>query len=89
MEIQSESSSECAFRTSRSTNSRRDRWQEARRIGGARLAARASVQRVAHKHQRSPGLRPGNWNSGRGVLRSLPRCFEKERNSAVILAQTV
>jgi len=40
------------------------------------------------EHQRSPGLRPGNANSGRGVERSLPRDLLNWRNSAVISEQT-
>lgn len=56
---------------------------------GAASLSNASSQRAAHKHQASPGFRPGNPNSGLGVERSLPRYFEKARNSASIFAQTV
>jgi hypothetical protein len=35
----------------------------------------ASCQRAAHRHQRSPGCRPGDPTSVAGVLRSLPRVF--------------
>jgi hypothetical protein len=40
---------------------------------GAWFASNASCQRGAHKHQRSPGFRPGKPSSGMGVERSLPR----------------
>jgi hypothetical protein len=43
---------------------------------GAWFASNASCHRGAHKHQRSPGLRPGKPSSGTGVERSLPRDFE-------------
>src|SRR4029453_641737 len=56
---------------------------------GAWFASNASCQRGAHRHQRSPGLRPGKPSSGTGVERSLPRDFEKSRNAALITAQTV
>ena len=49
----------------------------------------ASRQRGAHKHQRSPGLRPGKPNWGIGVERSLPEDLENSRNAAVMTAQTV
>jgi hypothetical protein len=47
-----------------------------------------SFQRVAHRHQRSPGCKPGKPISGTGVLRSLPRDLLNARNSFVISAQT-
>jgi hypothetical protein len=56
---------------------------------GAWSASSASRQRSAHKHQRSPGLRPGKPNCGIGVERSLPRDLENSRNAAVMTAQTV
>src|SRR5579883_1255352 len=56
---------------------------------GAWPAAKASCQRGAQRHQRSPGLRPRKPNCGTGVERSLPCALEKARNSAVITAQTV
>ncbi len=54
-----------------------------------RPASSASRQRAAHRHQRSPACRPGNWYSGCGVVRSLPRPAEKSRNSALTRAHTV
>jgi hypothetical protein len=51
-------------------------------------ASKASFQRKAHKHQRSPSLSPGNWYIGIGVLRSLPRALEKAKNLSVITEQT-
>ncbi len=50
---------------------------------GAAFASRASTQRKAQRHQRSPDLRPGKPNSGRGVLKSFPRCLLNARNSSV------
>src|SRR5262249_883095 len=52
-------------------------------------ASRASCQRGAQRHQRSPGLSPRKPNSGTGVERSLPRDLENARNAAVMTAQTV
>ena len=56
---------------------------------GAQPASIASRQRGAHKHQRSPGLRPGKPNWGIGDERSLPQDLENSRNAAVMTAQTV
>ncbi len=56
---------------------------------GAHPAWRASSQREAHRHQRSPGFNPGNPNSGRGVDRSFPRVRVNSRNASVTMAQTV
>src|SRR5262249_41818135 len=56
---------------------------------GGSPASSASCQRGAHRHQRSPGLRPGKPNSGIGVERSFPRDLENARKSAVMTAQTV
>ena len=56
---------------------------------GAQPASRASSQRAAHTHQRSPGESPGKPHSGRGVERSLPASALNSRNSAVMTAQTV
>ena len=39
---------------------------------GAQPASLDSSKRVAQRHQASPGLRPGKFNSGRGVIKSLP-----------------
>jgi hypothetical protein len=66
------------------------RLGQPRAARGALFAtATASCQRAAHKHQRSPGCKPGKPTSGTGVDKSLPRDFENARNSAVITAQTV
>jgi hypothetical protein len=56
---------------------------------GAWFASNASCHRGAHRHQRSPGFRPGKPNSGCGVDRSLPRDLENSRNAEVITAQIV
>src|SRR5262249_34024430 len=56
---------------------------------GAWPASRASCQRGAQRHQRSPGLRPRKPNSGTGAERPLPRDLETSRNPAVMTAQTV
>ena len=58
-------------------------------IRGAQSASKASSHRDAQRHQESPATRPGNLYSGRGVERSLPRPFEKRRNSLLIKAHTV
>ena len=44
-------------------------------------ASNACSQRAATTHHRSPGCRPGNRHSGRGVARSLPTDFWWARNS--------
>jgi hypothetical protein len=64
-------------------------WVARKTTRGAWPASKASCQRGAHKHQRSPDFSPGKPNAGTGVERSLPHDFEKSRNSAVITAQTV
>src|SRR5437899_10272580 len=56
---------------------------------GAWPASNASCQRGAHRHQRSPGLRPAKPNCGIGVERSLPQVLEKARKPAVMTTQTV
>ena len=68
---------------------RTDSWVPSRNTGGAASALAASSQRWAQRHQRSPGLSPGNPCSGRGVIRSLP--FERlnMRNSRVIKEHTI
>src|ERR1019366_3023955 len=64
-------------------------WVARKTTRGAWLASNASCQRGAHKHQRSPGFRPGKPNCGTGVERSLPCDLEKPRNAEVITTQTV
>src|SRR5690606_1092031 len=64
-------------------------WVASSTTLGAANSSAACKKRAAHRHQRSPGFSPGNRNSGRGVLRSLPRYFERARNSAVTMTQTV
>jgi hypothetical protein len=56
---------------------------------GRLVCFKCLLQRGAHKHQRSPGFKPGKPNSGTGVDKSLPRDFENARNSVVMTAQTV
>ena len=70
------------------TNSRAEMCVASRMTGGATPASSASFHRSAHRHQRSPGRRPGKPKCGTGVDRSFPRAAEKARNSAVISAQT-
>jgi hypothetical protein len=55
---------------------------------GAMSASRASFHRSTQRHQRSPATKPGNWYIGFGVLRSLPRDFEKARKSSFTSTQT-
>ena len=62
-------------------------WVLSNTTGGAVPAASASAQRVAHRHQRSPGFKPLKRYSGRGVVKSFPRSLEKAKNSDVTLAQ--
>ena len=78
----------CNFNCSKDTVSSALTWVASRCTGGATPADRASFQRTAHRHHRSPGLSPANRYSGRGVIRSFPRASEYARNSGVILAQT-
>lgn len=54
-----------------------------RNTGGATPASSASFQREAQRHQRSPGVRPGNEYWGAGVMRSLPRDLVNSKNSLV------
>jgi hypothetical protein len=56
---------------------------------GAFPASKASCQRGAHKHHRSPGFNPVKPNSGKGVERSFSLCLENCRNSSVIETHTV
>ena len=73
--------------TARRLRSASEQWTRAalcvarRTTRGAWPASNASCQRDAHKHQRSPGFRPGKPNWGIGVERSLPRDLEKSRNA--------
>ena len=64
-------------------------WVDAKNTGGATLASKASLQRLAQRHHRSPSFNPGKSHSGFGVVRSLPFDRENSRKSAVINAQTV
>ena len=76
-------------RISSGTISRALWWVRVSQTRGAAWLRCASSHLAAQRHHRSPGLSPGNPNSGRGVDRSLPRSRENSRNSAVISAQTV
>src|SRR5947209_6589753 len=80
---------ECAFKSSRVTNSRTEVCVASRSIGAARLCSSADFQRVTQTHHLSPGLSPGNPHSGTGVTRSLPSSTEKSKNSRVTFTQTV
>lgn len=55
----------------------------------ARTLVPAGGRTSTHRHQVQPGLRPLKPYSGRGVLRSLPRRFEKSRNVGVRTAASV
>lgn len=54
------SSTACSCNSSSEANSSEEIWQASRITPGAISASYASFQRAAHKHQRSPGTRPGN-----------------------------
>src|SRR6516165_6254052 len=77
------------LRSAREQKASAPSWVARSTTRGAWPASNASCQRGAQRHQRSPGLRPGNPNSGIGVERSLPRDLENARNGAVITVQTV
>ena len=77
----------CNFKFSNSTISRADCSQASSFTIGAIPASKASCQRPAQRHQHSPGVNPGKLYSGIGVLKSLPICLLKARNSSVITAQ--
>src|SRR5262245_31606287 len=64
-------------------------WVAASTTEGATPASNASCQRLAQRHHLSPGCSPGKPKSGLGLLRSLPRCLEKSRNSFETTAQTL
>jgi len=64
----------CASSWARSTHSRVRAWVASRTTGGATPPSSASCQRLAHRHQRSPGFSPGKPASAR--VRSLPRSAE-------------
>ena len=49
----------------------------------------ALAYQEAHTHQQSPSFKPGNPNSGWGVIKSLPTFLDHCRNSSVTFAQTV
>src|SRR5258708_38851715 len=59
-------------------------WVARSTTRGAIAASTASRQRGAHRHQRSPGLRPGKPEPGIGVDRSLPRAAENFRKTPAI-----
>ena len=86
----------CQFRSaanrlskSSDTISRARLWVRLRNTRGAISFSCASSHRAAQRHQRSPGCKPGNPNSGLGVERSLPRDRENSRNSRVSRTHTV
>ena len=77
------------FSSSNETYSIADAWVADKITGGATPASSASFHRLAHKHQRSPGFRPGKLNAGTGVLRSFPLNLVNARNSSLTCAQTI
>ena len=64
-------------------------WVDSKNTGGAIPLSYACFQRKAHKHQRSPGFTPENWNSGCGVDKSLPTDLLNSKNSSVAKMHTV
>src|SRR3546814_1767887 len=82
-------SSACAWRWPSATNSSVFSCVASSTTSGAKPACRASSQRAAHRHQRSPSCSPPKPYSGRGVDRSLPTARENCRNSSVTMMQTV
>ena len=63
----------CCLRSSRSTNSIVEMWVASSTTGGATPASKASFQRAAQRHHRSPGFKPGKSKAGLAVIRSFPR----------------
>ena len=58
-------------------------------IGQPLPASTALAYQLAHTHQPSPSFKPGNPNSGCGVIKSLPASFNHSKNSVFTFAQTV
>ncbi len=56
---------------------------DASSTGGAQPASSASRQRLAHRHQRWPALRPAKRYAGLGVTKSFPRERENVKNASV------
>ena len=79
---------ECCRRSSREAYSSAASWVAARSTGGAIPFSRASFQRGAQRHHRSPGFRPGKPYMGTGVERSFPLLLENSRNSSETMTQT-
>ena len=80
--------SRCIWKTDKSTCSRQRELVASKTTGGAQPTSMASIQRDRHKHQLSPGFKPGKENSGLGVTRSFPRLREYSRKSSVTCAHT-
>lgn len=81
-------SSAWVIRSSNAQISSAASWVASNNTGGAKPARRASSQRAAQRHQRSPGESPAKPYSGRGVERSFPAALLKFRNAALTSAQT-
>ena len=64
-------------------------WVLFKNIGHPLPASTAFAYQLAHKHHPSPSFKPGNPNSGCGVIKSLPASFIHSKHSVVTLAQTV
>ena len=79
---------EYSFKISRGTVLSALMWVLSNLIKGAHCAFTASTQREMHRHHWSPATSPGNWYSGRGVIRSLPFSRLNCKKSFVTTAQT-
>jgi len=58
-------------------------------IGQPLPASTARAYQVAQTHHPSPSFKPGNPNSGCGVIKSFPASLHHSKNSVVTFAQTV
>src|SRR5207237_472777 len=66
---------ECAFKSSRVTNSRTEVCVASRSIGAARLCSSADFQRVTQTHHLSPGLSQANSGSSVETVASPSVCL--------------
>ena len=79
----------CSFKCSKRTYSNVFILVDVILTRGAQPAWRASSQRMAQRHQRSPFFKPLNPYSGLGVTRSFPLLLENLRNWSSTIVQTV
>ena len=73
----------CSFKCSKRTYSNVFILVDVILTRGARPAWRASSQRMAQRHQRSPFFKPLKPYSGRGVTRSFPLLLENSRKWSI------